>query len=184
MIDRRWAYQRPWSDANGGNESEVTVHPRGDTVGLLGGGSRGHKQQKGGEMCRPCSTYARVSWPGSGGRQCNVYLSSLLIECFFFILVKMERAGNAWRARRASRTSEKRQRYMVWNQKSCIGSGNKIHVKGCLSRKDRKHTLGYAFSLPSYLYILIYIRQSYISIYIQNVYIMYASEMSHTYTYM
>ena len=114
---------------------------------MLGGGSGGHKQQKGGEMCRPCSTYARVSWPGSGGRQCNVYLSSLLIECFFFILVKMERAGNAWRARRASRTSEKRQRYMVWNQKSCIGSGNKIHVKGCLSRKDRKHTLGYAFSI-------------------------------------
>ena len=32
------------------------------------------------------------------------------------------------------------------------------HEKGCLSRKDRKHTLGplgYAFSLPSYSYILI-----------------------------
>ena len=47
-------------------------------------------------------------------------------------------------------------------------SKNRFPWEGCLSRKDRKHTLGCTFSLPSYLYILTYIRQSYISTYIQQ----------------
>ena len=33
-------------------------------------------------------------------------------------------------------------------------SKNRFPWEGCLSRKDRKHTLGCTFSLPSYLYIL------------------------------